>query len=66
LKPDFFIPPLIGDYILRKLMKEEILDTFSRIECYANAMFEVDMKKELVHMDIVLTEAKDCMNSQRD
>lgn len=66
LKPDFFIPPLIGDYILRKLMKEEILDTFSRIECYANAMFEVDMKNELVLMDIVLTEAKDCMNSQRD
>ena len=65
LKPDFFIPPLIGDYIMKKLMKEEILDTFSRIECYAKAMFEMDMEYALTY-GYFLTEAKDCINSQGD
>ena len=64
LKPDFFIPPFIGDHIMKKQMKEETLDTFSRIECYAKAMFEVGMANELVLMDIILAEARDCINSQ--
>jgi hypothetical protein len=44
LKPDFFIPPVIGDNIMMNRMKTNTLDTFNRIECHARAMFERDME----------------------
>jgi hypothetical protein len=64
LKPDFFIPPVIGDFIMKKQMKEEILTTFKRIECYAKIMFELDMENEPELISIVLEEGKDCINPQ--
>ncbi len=64
LKPDFFIPPVIGDFIMKKQMKEEILTTFKRIECYANIMFELDMENEPELISIALEEGKDCINPQ--
>jgi hypothetical protein len=44
LKPDFFIPPVIGDNIMKNRMRANTLDTFKRIECHARAMFERDME----------------------
>ena len=35
LKPDFFIPPLIGPAIIIKKLKEEALTTLDRLECMA-------------------------------
>ena len=35
LEPDFFIPPVIGPVIIMKRLREEILATFSRLECMA-------------------------------
>ena len=64
LKPDFFMPPVIGDHIMRKQMKEDTLDTFTRIECYAKVMFDLDMENEPDRMNNVLKEGKDCVNSQ--
>ena len=64
LKPDFFIPSLIGDRIMQKKMKEDTLDTFNRIECYAKVMFDMDMGNEPEHMNSVLEEGKDCINTQ--
>ena len=64
LKPDFFMPPVIGDHIMRKQMKEDTLDTFTRIECYAKVMFDLDMENEPERMNNVLKEGKDCINSQ--
>jgi hypothetical protein len=66
LKPDFFIPSLIGDRIMQKKMKEDTLDTFNRIECYAKAMFELDMENEPELMNNVLKEGRDCMNPQSE
>ena len=62
LKPDFFMPPLIGDRIMKKQMKEDTLDTFNRIECYAKVMFDLDMENEPDLMNNVLKEGKDCIN----
>ena len=64
LKPDFFIPPVIGDFIMKKQMKKEILTTFKRIECYAKIMFELDMENEPELISIALEEGKDCINPQ--
>ena len=64
LKPDFFMPPVIGDRIMRKQMKKDTLDTFTRIECYAKVMFDLDMENEPERMNNVLKEGKDCINSQ--
>ena len=64
LKPDFFIPPVIGNHIMKKQMKEDTLDTFNRIECYAKVMFDMDMENEPDLMNNVLNEGKDCINSQ--
>ena len=64
LKPDFFIPPLIGAHIMKKQMEDDILDTFKRIECYAKVMFELDMENEPGLMSNVLKEGKDCINPQ--
>ena len=64
LKPDFFIPPVIGDHFMKKQMKKDTLDTFNRIECYAKVMFDMDMENEPDHMNNVLKEGKDCKNTQ--
>ena len=64
LKPDFFIPPVIGDFIMKKRMKNETLTTFKRIECYAKVMFELDMENEPELINNVLEEGKDCINPQ--
>ncbi|MGB5178347.1 MAG: SRPBCC family protein [Gammaproteobacteria bacterium] len=64
LKPDFFMPPLIGDHIMKKQMQEDTLDTFNRIECYAKVMYEMDMENEPELKNTILQEGKDCVNSQ--
>ena len=66
LKPDFIIPPLIGDRIMQKKMKEDTLDTLNRIECYAKVMFELDMENEPELMNNVLKEGRDCINPQSE
>jgi hypothetical protein len=63
LKPNFFIPPFIGDHIMKKQMENETLITFKRIECYAKVMFELDMENEPELIN-VLEEGKDCINPQ--
>ena len=64
LKPNFFIPPFIGSYIMKKWMEDETLATFKRIECYAKVMFMLDMENEPELINNVLEEGKDCINPQ--
>jgi hypothetical protein len=66
LKPDFFIPPVIGGLIMKKQMEEGTLDTFNRIECYAKVMYDLDMENESDLMNNALQEGKDCINKQGD
>jgi hypothetical protein len=66
LKPDFFIPPVIGDRIMKKQMKEGTLDTFKRIECYAKVMYDLDMENEPDQINNVLQDGKGCINTEGD
>jgi hypothetical protein len=64
LNPKFFIPPVIGDHIMKKQMEEGTVDTINRIECFAKIMFELDMENEPELMNNVLNEGNDCINPQ--
>lgn len=46
LKPKFFVPPVIGDYLIKRCIERQALDTFQRIECHARAMPGSDTAKE--------------------
>ena len=62
LKPKFFIPPIIGTYIVKKHMTDESVTTFNRIECQAMIHLEMDMENEPELLETLLKEGKDCMN----
>jgi hypothetical protein len=64
LKPNFFIPPVIGAHIMQKQMENDTLDIFKRIGCYAKLMFEMDMVNEPELINNVLKGGKDCINPQ--
>jgi len=44
-KPAFFIPPVIGGMVIKKHIKDDILDTFKRIESQAMIMQDLDKKQ---------------------
>jgi hypothetical protein len=64
LKPDFFIPPVIGENIMRNKMKTNTLDTFKRIECHARAMFERDMETATELLIKLAREERDCLHPE--
>ncbi len=50
MKPDFFIPPLIGSLIIKSRLRREIMTSFSRIECHARIVAMGDLKDIAVRM----------------
>jgi hypothetical protein len=63
LKPKFYILPVIGDYLVKKHMEDETLDTFHRIECNARILLERDMQDDLAGLKVILNENRDCVES---
>jgi hypothetical protein len=64
LKPNFYILPVIGDYLVRKHMEGEALDTFHRIECHARILAERDMQENPEDLKVILNENRDCVDSR--
>ena len=64
MKPDFFIPPLIGKHIVKSYIERDALNTFARIECFAKIQLDIDMENETEPMSNVLADGKHCLNSQ--
>jgi len=64
LKPDFFIPPVIGDNIMKNRMRTNTLDTFKRIECHARAMLERDMANATELLKELSEAGRDCLHPQ--
>ena len=64
LKPDFFIPPVIGDTIMMNKMRTDTLTTFKRIECQSMAMFERDMEIDTELLDRLSREERNCINPE--
>jgi uncharacterized membrane protein len=62
LKPAFFIPPVIGDSILKNHIKNDTLATFKRIECQAMIMLAVDMAHQPDDFEQLSKEGKECIN----
>lgn len=63
-KPDFFIPPFIGEYFIKKHMRNETLDTFKRIECHAKTLLEIDMENEADNLVNLINDGNDCTSAK--
>lgn len=66
LKPDFFIPPLIGDKVMKSKMASDTVTTFNRIECYAKIVLEMEMEHEPELVRALVSEGKNCNKSQEN
>ena len=64
LEPDFFIPPVIGDTIMKNKMRTDSLATFRRIECHAIAMFERNMEPDTELLNRLSKDERDCINPE--
>ena len=60
LKPKFFVPPLVGDLLMKKYLRDDTLETFNRIECNAMIMLERDMDNDPRDLKSRLTAGEDC------
>ena len=47
MEPDFFIPPLIGSYFVRRNIRKEIMTSFTRLECVAQTQARLDSVSHL-------------------
>jgi len=63
LKPRFYIPPIIGDYIIKKRIEGATLAIFNKIECHAKIMFEMDMENEPELLKSLLKGDEECTTS---
>jgi uncharacterized membrane protein len=65
LKPKFFVPPLIGTYLVKKHMNNEALTTFHHIECHARSKLERDMQADPKPLKVVMKKEKDRVDARR-
>ena len=61
LKPKFFIPPVIGENLLKEQIEADTLATFDRIECYAKLMFKIDVESNPEVLKNLFSEGWDCL-----
>jgi hypothetical protein len=47
IEPDFFVPPLIGTYFVKRKLREELKISFSRLECVAQTEARRDTRPRL-------------------
>jgi hypothetical protein len=55
---------VIGDTIMRNKMRTNTLDTFTRIECHARAMFERDMENATELLMELSKAGRDCIHPE--
>jgi hypothetical protein len=61
LKPAFFIPPVIGDIVIKNHIKNDALAIFKRIECQAMIMLALDMGDQSSDLEMLSQEGKVCI-----
>jgi hypothetical protein len=47
MEPDFFIPPLVGSYFVKRNIRKEIMTSFTRLECVAQTQARIDSVSHL-------------------
>jgi hypothetical protein len=62
LKPAFFIPPIIGDIIVKKHIKDDTQATFKRIECQARKMLKLDREHQPSDSEQLSKNGNECLN----
>lgn len=60
IKPDFFIPPVIGSLVIKSNIQRELTTSFKRIECLAKIMSTNDTADTPVVTATRPHDAKDC------
>jgi hypothetical protein len=55
LEPAFFVPPVVGGYVLKRKLKEEILLSFDKIECLARVKLAIQRDSGVAHYAQMLT-----------
>ena len=60
LKPKFFVPPLIGDFLMKTIMENKAIATFRKIECNAKLKLERDMGDATDRLKTLLHQGEDC------
>ena len=60
LKPKFFVPPLIGDFLMKTIMENKAISTFRKIECNAKLKLERDMWDATDRLNTLLHQGEDC------
>jgi hypothetical protein len=60
IKPDFFIPPLIGTAVMKSLMRREIMNSLARIECLARIVAHHAVEPVTVQFAAREPDARDC------
>jgi len=61
LKPDFFMPPVIGNKLMKHKMRKDTLATFNRIECHAKIAHEMEMENEPELIKALINEGRNCI-----
>ena len=61
LKPDFFMPSVIGNKLMNYKMRKDTLATFNRIECHAQIAYEIEMENEPELIEALIDEGRNCI-----
>lgn len=65
LKPGFAVVPVVGPYLIKRYMREEIVSTFARIECFARVLFERDLADDTQQLRVAMHTRKACSPTAR-
>ena len=65
LKPGFPVVPVIGPYLIKRYMREEIVSTFARIECYARVLLERDLADDAEQVRVAVHTHQACSRAAR-
>ena len=61
LKADFFMPPVIGNKLMKHKMRKDTLATFNRIEFHAKIAHEIERENEPELIEALIDEGRNCI-----
>jgi hypothetical protein len=65
-RPRFFIPPLLGDYLIKRYVRRNMLETFKRIECRALILQRRERGRETRELEALSSHGRDCTRGRED
>ena len=62
MEPDIFIPPVVGEFLIKQSIREEMLISFANLEKISNVMAERDWQDSYQPVQTELTSYDPCIN----